>query len=104
MVSSSSPVAAVKAAPPPRGTGRDEPPAPQPKASPPVEPKPFAEMPSHQAAARAPADLSVIPAAAGSLLIYIFHDHESGERLRQYPTEAYIALGEIAGRLFDRQV
>jgi hypothetical protein len=60
-----------------------------------AEPRAFAETPSYQAAARAPASLSIIPADTGLRLIYVFRDPESGETIRQYPTRPMVALGGV---------
>lgn len=70
---------------------------------PPIYPRAFADTPAHQSAARAPADLSVVPAETGVRLIYIFRDPESGETIRQYPTQSLVELGRAGARI-DRQV
>lgn len=103
MASSLSPVAVVTVpvTPVPRSIGRIKEPVAKPQAeAKPVEQKPLAETPAYKVAARAPADLLIRPAESGQRLIYVFRDPESGEMIRQYPTEALIALG----RLIDRQV
>jgi hypothetical protein len=104
MVSSSGPVASVSPVPLVRAAVAEETPARRAEPVKPVEPRSFADTPSHQAASRPPANLSIIPAETGQRLIYVFRDPVSGETIRQYPTQSAVALGVQAGNLIDRQV
>lgn len=104
MVSSTGPIASVQVAPVVRSVGADEAKVRAATTIKPVEPKTFSETPARQAVSRPPASLTIIPSETGQRLIYVFRDPESGEKIKQYPTQSAIALAIEAGHLVDREV